>query len=255
MPVTPGAAGKLNTIKGISKIINTSSAEETTLATKVFPAGLIVKKSDGKIYVTDGVTTLADLPPRVDQVVDSAEKGALSAAFSTGSYVIAANGVVVHDGTGKINDDSLNLVNNGKLVESYLSEYIDQTTHKVLLSALPDTVRAGVTYVADITARDALSAEQKKSLAFVIDATADTTVTQGSAMYAWDASQNSGSGAWVKIAEVESLDIDVAAIECSYTNMQAGGAVMYDHELEIGMTATELGALLDAAAANSGSGS
>ena len=247
MPVTPGAAGKLNTIKGISKIITTSSAEETTLASKVFPAGLIVKKSDGKIYVTDGVTTLADLPPRVDQVVDSAEKGALSAAFSTGSYVIAANGVVVHDGTGKINDDSLNLVNNGKLVESYLSEYIDQTTHKVLLSALPDTVRAGVTYVADITARDALSAEQKKSLAFVIDATADTTVTQGSAMYAWDASQNSGSGAWVKIAEVESLDIDVAAIECSYTNMQAGGAVMYDHELEIGMTATELGALLDAA--------
>ena len=251
MPVTPGAAGKLNTIKGISKIINTSSAEETTLATKVFPAGLIVKKSDGKIYVTDGVTTLADLPPRVDQVVDSAEKGALSAAFSTGSYVIAANGVVVHDGTGKISDDSLNLVNNGKLVESYLSEYIDQSTHKVLLSALPDTVRAGVTYVADITARDALSAEQKKSLAFVIDATADTTVTQGSAMYAWDASQNAGSGAWVKIAEVESLDIDVAAIECSYTNMQAGGAVMYDHELEIGMTATELGALLDAA--NSGS--
>ena len=255
MPVTPGAAGKLNTIKGISKIITTSSAEESTLASKVFPAGLIVKKSDGKIYVTDGVTTLADLPPRVDQVVDSAEKGALSAAFSTGSYVIAANGVVVHDGTGKINDDSLNLVNNGKLVESYLSEYIDQTTHKVLLSALPDTVRAGVTYVADITARDALSAEQKKSLAFVIDATTDTTVTQGSAMYAWDASQNSGSGAWVKIAEVESLDIDVAAIECSYTNMQAGGAVMYDHELEIGMTATELGALLDAAAANSGSGS
>ena len=255
MPVTPGAAGKLNTIKGISKIINTSSAEETTLATKVFPAGLIVKKSDGKIYVTDGVTTLADLPPRVDQVVDSAEKGALSAAFSTGSYVIAANGVVVHDGSGKISDDSLNLVDNGKLVESYLSEYIDQTTHKVLLSALPDTVRAGVTYVADITARDALSAEQKKSLAFVIDATADTTVTQGSAMYAWDASQNSGSGAWVKIAEVESLDIDVNAIECSYTNMQAGGAVMYDHELEIGMTATELGALLDAAAANSGSGS
>ena len=253
MPVTPGAAGKLNTIKGISKIITTSSAEETTLATKVFPAGLIVKKSDGKIYVTDGVTTLADLSPRVDQVVDSAEKGALSAAFSTGSYVIAANGVVVHDGTGKINDDSLNLVSNGKLVESYLSEYIDQTTHKVLLSALPDTVRAGVTYVADITARDALSAEQKKSLAFVIDATADTTVTQGSAMYAWEATANSGAGEWVKIAEVESLDIDVAAIECSYTNMQAGGAVMYDHELEIGMTATELGALLDAAAANSGS--
>ena len=65
MPVTPGAAGKLNTIKGISKIITTSSAEESTLASKVFPAGLIVKKSDGKIYVTDGVTTLGTLNPVV----------------------------------------------------------------------------------------------------------------------------------------------------------------------------------------------
>ena len=36
MSVTAGAAGKLNTIKGISKIITTSAVEETTLAAKVF---------------------------------------------------------------------------------------------------------------------------------------------------------------------------------------------------------------------------
>ena len=255
MPVTPGSSSKLNTVRGVSAMLVTTAAEEISLATKVLPANILVKKSDDKIYITDGIKTLANIDPLTDQVLTAAEKTALSTALGTGTYVAAAGGVVVHDATGKIDDGSLNLVDNGKLVESYLSEYIDTTTHKVLLSALPDTVRAGVTYVADITARDALSAEQKKSLAFVIDATADTTVTQGAAMYAWDASQNSGAGAWVKIAEVESLDIDVAAIECSYTNMQAGGAVMYDHELEIGMTATELGALLDAAAANSGSGS
>ena len=255
MPVTPGSSSKLNTVRGVSAMLVTTAAEEISLATKVLPANILVKKSDDKIYITDGIKTLANIDPLIDQVLTAAEKTALSTALGTGTYVAAAGGVVVHGANGKIDDGSLNVVDNGKLVESYLSEYIDQTTHKVLLSALPDTVRAGVTYVADITARDALSAEQKKSLAFVIDATADTTVTQGSAMYAWDASQNSGSGAWVKIAEVESLDIDVNAIECSYTNMQAGGAVMYDHELEIGMTATELGALLDAAAANSGSGS
>ena len=144
----------------------------------------------------------------------------------------------------------MNLVDNGKLVESYLSEYIDTTTHKVLLSALPDTVRAGVTYVADITARDALSAEQKKSLAFVIDATDDPTVTQGAAMYGWDASAEYGSGAWVKIAEVESLDVDVAAIQCDYTNVQAAGAVMYDHTVFLeAPTASEFVELQEAASA------
>ena len=247
MPVTPGSSSKLNTVRGVSAMLVTTAAEEISLATKVLPANILVKKSDDKIYITDGIKTLANIDPLTDQVLTATEKTALSTALGTGTYVAAAGGVVVHDANGKIDDGSLNVVDNGKLVESYLSEYIDQTTHKVLLSALPDTVRAGVTYVADITARDALSAEQKKSLAFVIDATADTTVTQGSAMYAWDATKNSGTGDWVKIAEVESLDIDVNAIECSYTNMQAGGAVMYDHELEIGMTATELGALLDAA--------
>ena len=222
----------------------TTSAEETSLATKVLPANILVKKSDDKIYITDGIKTLANIDPLTDQVLTAAEKTALSTALSTGSYVAAAGGVVVHDANGKIDDGSLNVVSSGKIVESYLSDYIDQTTHKVLLSALPDTVRAGVTYVADITARDALSAEQKKSLAFVIDASDDSTVTQGAAMYGWDASANSGAGAWIKIAEVESLDLNVAEIECSYTNAQAAGAVMYDHPLLINpLTATDFAAL------------
>lgn len=250
MPITPGSSSKLNTVKGVSSMLFTTSSEETSLATKVLPAGVLVKKSDGKVYLTDGTKTLANLDPLVDQILTSVEKTALSTALSTGTYVAAAGGVVVHGANGKIDDGSLNVVSSGKIVESYLSDYIDPTTHKVLLSALPDTVRAGVTYVADITARDALSAEQKKSLAFVIDASDDTTVTQGAAMYGWDASAESGAGAWIKIAEVESLDIDVAAIRCDYTNVQAAGAVMYDHTVFLeAPTAAQFVALQEAASA------
>ena len=218
MPITPGSSAKLNTVKGVSSILFTTASEESSLSNKVLPT--------------------------------SAEKTALSTAFSTGTYTAAAGGVVVHDSNGKIDDGSLNVVDNGKIVESYLSDYIDPDTHKVLLSALPDTVRAGVTYVADITARDELSDEQKKSLAFVIDATDDPTVTRGAAMYGWDATAEYGSGAWVKIAEVESLDIDVAAIQCDYTNVQAAGAVMYDHTVFLeAPTASEFVELQEAASA------
>lgn len=255
MPVTPGSSSKLNTVRGVSAMLVTTSAEETSLATKVLPANILVKKSDGKVYLTDGTATLANIPVLVDQVLTTAEKTALSTALGTGTYVAAAGGVVVHAANGKIDDGSLNVVSSGKIVESYLSDYIDQTTHKVLLSALPDTVRAGVTYVADITARDALSAEQKKSLAFVIDASDDSTVTAGAAMYGWNASANSGAGEWIKIAEVESLDIDVSAIECSYTNAQAAGAVMYDHPLLIDPpTATAFVGYYEAANPSQGSG-
>ena len=250
MPITPGSSAKLNTVKGVSSILFTTASEESSLSNKVLPAGILVKKSDGKVYITDGTSTLDEIPVLVDQVLTSAEKTALSTALGTGSYVAAAGGVVVHDANGKIDDGSLNVVSSGKIVESYLSDYIDPDTHKVLLSALPDTVRAGVTYVADIDARDELSAEQKKSLAFVIDATDDPTVTRGAAMYGWDETAESGSGAWVKIAEVESLDIDVAAIQCDYTNVQAAGAVMYDHTVFLeAPTASEFVELQEAASA------
>ena len=250
MPITPGSSAKLNTVKGVSSILFTTASEESSLSNKVLPTGILVKKSDGKVYLTDGTSTLDDIPVLIDQVLTVAEKTALSTALGTGTYVAAAGGVVVHDANGKIDDGSLNVVSSGKIVESYLSEYIDQTTHKVLLSALPDTVRAGVTYVADIDARDALSDEQKKSLAFVIDATDDPTVTRGAAMYGWDATAEYGSGAWVKIAEVESLDIDVAAIQCDYTNVQAAGAVMYDHTVFLeAPTASEFVELQEAASA------
>ena len=259
MPITPGSSTKLNTVKGVSSILVTTSAEETSLANKVLPANTLIKKSDGKVYLTDGVKTLANIDPLIDQLLTVTEKTALSNAFSTGSYVRAANGVVMHDSTGKISDDSLNVVSSGKIVESYLSDYIDPTTHKVLVSALPDTARAGVKYIANYAGLAGLTAEEKKSLVFVLDATGDPSgdVTSGAAMYAWvEDPDNAGTYIWQKIAEQESLDIDVSNIECSYDNMQERGAIMYDHTIFLeAPTATQFVALQEATAqAESGSG-
>jgi hypothetical protein len=239
MAVVAGSSTKLNSIKGVAAILEVTASELTALADKVFPKNLILKEPNGKFYLTDGTTKLSALTPIIDQVVTEAEKGALSAAFSTGSYVQAAGGVVVHGADGKISDDSLHLVKDGKLdVATYMADYIDAESGKVLLDALPDSVRAGITYVKDIAARDALGDEAKRGVVFVIDATGDSTVTKGAAMYAWV------DGAWQKYAEVESLDIDVAAIECNYENVQKAGAVMYDHTISVeAPTVTELATL------------
>lgn len=242
MAVTPGSKSKLNTVKGVSAILSITDAEKTALSTKVLPANILVKEDDGKVYLTDGTSAISGLKVLVDQVLTTAEKTALNAAFSTGSYVAAAGGVVVHDTNGKIADSSLNVVADGKIVPSYLSDYIG-SDGKVLVEALPDTARAGVKYVATYADLNTLSAEEKKALAFVIDATGDATVTQGSAMYVWQ------NDAWLKIAEAESLDIDVDAIKCDYDNVQATGAVMYDHPVFVeAPTATELTTLMDASA-------
>lgn len=242
MAVTPGSKSKLNTVKGVSAILSITDAEKTALSTKVLPANILVKEDDGKVYLTDGTAAISGLKVLVDQVLTTAEKTALNAAFSTGSYVAAAGGVVVHDTNGKIADSSLNVVADGKIVPSYLSDYIG-SDGKVLVEALPDTARAGVKYVATYADLNSLSDEEKKALVFVIDATGDTTVTQGSAMYVWQ------NDAWLKIAETESLDIDVDAIKCDYDNVQATGAVMYDHPVFVeAPTATELTNLMDASA-------
>lgn len=249
---TPGAANKVNRLAGISKIVNVTAADvaDGAYGLKVFEAGILLKFANGKVYLSDGVTALKNLQPLIDQALTEAEKAGLAAAYSTGSYVRAASGVVQHDATGQIADDSIKAVEQwdsdgaGTMVanikESYLQKYIDPSTHKVRLEYLPDTVRAGVSYVANIAARDALvtnNDERLRGLVFVIDASADTNTTAGAAMYAYvdnpeytgEEDQTHPAKVWEKIAEVESLDIDVSDIECSYENMQARGAVLYNH--------------------------
>lgn len=239
MPVTAGSATKVNKIPGLAKILNVTADETTTYADYKFESGILVKFANGKLYLTDATKKLSELTPVVDQVLTEAEKTALATALSTGNYVAAANGVVVHGADGKIADGSLNVVSGTKITTSYLADFVEEENgvQKIKLDALPATVKGKINYVADITARDALTAAQKsESLVFVIDASADATVDAGAAMYGWDATNSK----WVKIAEVESLDVAITDI-VTHDSVETTGAVMYDHTVLLeSPTMTEL---------------
>lgn len=244
--VTPGSAGKINKLVGYTQVLSVTAAELAgDVGDMKLTANLFIVLPDGKVVLTDGTTALKDLTPRIDQTLVKVEKDALAAAFdAAGKYQAVEGGVVLHGADGKIDDAELNLVADGKLVEDYLSEYIEDG--KVKLSALPDTVRAGVAYFATYAAMTAdATDENKKGLCFVIDATDDPSgkVGKGAAMYVWQDS------AWLKITEVESLDIDIASLTPDHDNVEAAGAVMYDHPVFIGdLTLTELAALTTAPA-------
>ncbi|MDY6884093.1 MAG: hypothetical protein SWL02_09990 [Pseudomonadota bacterium] len=66
--------------------------------------------------------------------------------------------------------------------------------------------------VADIVARDALTAEEGDRV-HVVDATADSSVDGGTAGYIYDGSD------WIKMYEQESLDIDFSAISISWSQL------------------------------------
>ena len=76
----------------------------------------------------------------------------------------------------------------------------DGTTVQAFLDTLPTGGGAGAKVVADITARDALTSEEGL-IAYVVDATGDSTVASGGASYIYDGSN------WIKISEFESMDV------------------------------------------------
>lgn len=63
MTITAGSSGRLNSIKGVTKALSLTTAEKTALGSKVFPEGIFIRAADGKVYLTDGVTTLSALQP------------------------------------------------------------------------------------------------------------------------------------------------------------------------------------------------
>lgn len=92
---------------------------------------------------------------------------------------------------------------------------------KLSIDLLPDdltqsvTIPAAFKWVQNITERDALTDEEKKSVIFVWDASADPTVATGSAQYIWRITSGEGvepvKGSWVKVGEQESMDVDTSA--------------------------------------------
>lgn len=228
--VAPGAKTKVNRVKGLAKIGSFTAADLTTRGNKVYEKGIFLSDEAGKIYLTDGVKKLNELTPIVDTSIaplSAAERAALNTAFSTGTYVAAQGGVAVLGANGKLADSSLNLIDStdGKILDSYL-KFIGQDG-KIDLSYLPNEVRGHIKYVATYADLDTVSEEDKKGIVFVADASGDPTVTSGWAQYLF---RNS---AWTKVAEGESLDVDVSSF-INYESVEATGAVMYDHPLILG---------------------
>ncbi len=94
-------------------------------------------------------------------------------------------------------------------IEIYLCDKDESTLKRVFSSVdaqalIAQQVQGMATFtsVADISARDSLDTNTVKRV-LVLDATADPSVTQGSASYAYD----DINGQWVKTGEAESMDL------------------------------------------------
>lgn len=223
---TPGSSTRLNILTGYASSVCVTETDKTKYATKVYPEGIILHDKAGNLYHSDGVKTLAELlqHPIVDKsipVLTAAERQMIADHDQAGGFVTT-------DANNKILDDRLNVVSGGKIVESYLSNYIEDGMIK--LDVIPQEVRAHIKYVATYADLHTLDAESKKGMIFVIDATGDPTVTSGWAMYAWhDADETSGQAAgWTKVQEGEGIDFDYQALT-THDTVEAVGAVMYDH--------------------------
>lgn len=249
MAATPGSAKAMNNLVGYARFIPVTDEEYAgDLADRVFKKNTPLVLTDGKVLIADGTTALKDLPVRVDQVLTLTEKTALTKSLGTGSYVPTEGGVLLAGADGKLADTSLNLIDaEGKIKNSYLS--ILDESGQIKLTALPDTARASLSYFKTYADLASATDEQKLGPCIVIDASGDPTVDKGTAMYVWQKPEDDEEeGSWLKLAEVESLDLDIAALTPDYENVEAAGAVMYDHPVELGgLTLTQLAALEDAA--------
>lgn len=222
----------LTRLSGVVSIVSLTVATENQYANNVLPDGILVKKSDGVIYRTDGIHAVRDLIPVADQVLTYAEKVSLNIAFSTGLYTAASGGVVVHDNNGKINDNSLNVVSSGKIKPSYLSDFIDNGMVKY--AVLPEDVKNSFIVVNTYDDLRNISIENRKKLVVVIDTSTDpSTSAGGNGIYYY---HNNG---WHSV-------IAVANAEVTYENVQAVSGVMYDHPLHLMTDSANIHDILDA---------
>lgn len=115
---------------------------------------------------------------------------------------------------GTLEADAFYYVENGTFAESYLTNSAGvarSVGNSAMINALINDALAGwsgnassLEIVADIAARDALVATlDVNAMILVVDASADATVTSGSALYAYGASNTTV----YKLAEYESMDV------------------------------------------------
>ena len=223
---------RLNRLAGIVSILSLSISTENQYATAVLPEGILVKKSDDVLYRTDGIRPIRNLIPVADQVLNSQEKLALSSAFSNGVYRSQAGGVVIHNSSGKIDDASLGIIESGKLKEQYLSDFVSNGIIKY--AKLPDDVKKGVIIVATYNTLNTLSADDKKKLVIVLDASGDPSgLVTGNGLYYYY------NNKWTNLLLPSGLDV-------TYESVQGVSGIMYDHPLDIGTTPNTIHQMLDA---------
>lgn len=100
-----------------------------------------------------------------------------------------------------------------------------------VLAYVQDNLGTTQFQAADITARNALTGLTLGDVVLVTDASADSTVTTGWAMYRWM------GAAWQKIAEEESLDFTVAGTDLGYTASPTGGVVTSSSGADVNLPA------------------
>lgn len=108
--------------------------------------------------------------------------------------------------------DSLYFVESGTYSETYVTNNAgvarsvgnSDMINALIAEALGQFEAGGVVIVPDIAARDALQ-PTVNTLVLVIDATADPTVSEGAALYAYNVSTQE----YIKVAEYESMDVTV----------------------------------------------
>lgn len=113
---------------------------------------------------------------------------------------------------GTLVANAMYFVVNGSYSESYITTSAGSARslgNSAMINALIDSKLAAqntLEIAADITARNLLNTRDYNFLCLVIDATGDVTVASGSALYAFQNSDNT----FIKVAEYESMDVVVA---------------------------------------------
>lgn len=223
----------LTHLSGLVSIVSLDVTKENLYADNcILPAGVLVKKSDNVIYLSDGVHSIRNLVPIIDKLLTSPEKVALNNAFSTGVYTVRSGGVVVHNSNGKIDDSSLGIVESGKIKESYLSDFVESGILKY--AKLPDSVKNSFIIVDSYTDLPNVSVENRKKLVLVRDASSDpnTNIT-GNNLYYYDTDR------WQSLLTVASSDV-------TYESVQAASGIMYDHPLHLCTGESDIHTVLDA---------
>ena len=232
MAVQAGSSSKLNIVTGYASTVRITESDKKKYADTVYPAGILLHDDSAKIYHADGTKSLKQLLEH--PIIDSAQEVLTAAERKMIKNFNQASGFVATNDNNKIDDIQLNVVENGKIVESYLSKYIENGMIK--LDVLPMDVRAHLKYVATYGDLQTATEEQKNGMIFVIDASGDPTVKSGWAIYVWDKTKKDGTeaedapanGDWVKIQEGEGIDFDYDSIT-THDSVEKVGAVMYDH--------------------------